>query len=179
MQLDLARAARKRPLLEPGPCTRAVRLGRGAVERILPHRDPFLFIDAITAVDLQQRAVWARRRIVPDDPVFAGHFPDYPVYPGALLIEAMGQAGLCALYFCTHELTDVRIDFPVINARALKVHHAVFVTEVRPAVELTLLAQIVEQQQIVRNGIDAPAAVQDELENPGHGAVPLSDALIR
>ena len=82
MQPDAVRHGRKRPLVEPGPATIGVCLGRSAIEHILPHRDPFLFIDTITAVDLQQRAVWARRRIVPDDPVFVGHFPEHPGLSG-------------------------------------------------------------------------------------------------
>ncbi|MBV9583194.1 MAG: beta-hydroxyacyl-ACP dehydratase [Chloroflexi bacterium] len=148
MQVDAKRSGRKRALVEPGPGTLCTRLGRGSIERILPHRDPFLFIDAIVAVDLQQRAVWAQRRIAPEDPVFVGHFPDYPVYPGALLIEAMGQAGLCSLYFCRRGSVDVQADGPSIHARALRVHDAVFVSEVHPGDELTLLAQVLEHDAL-------------------------------
>src|SRR5919199_1735671 len=63
----LVRHARKRPLWAPGGTTRPVALGRRDVERILPHRDPFLFVDAITAVDLDQAALQGRRTIRADD----------------------------------------------------------------------------------------------------------------
>ena len=124
----VVRRARKRPLWEPGQATRAVDFGRPEVERILPHRDPFLFVDAITAVDLEQAALSGRRTICPDDPIFVGHFPDQPIYPGVLQIETMGQLGVCLAHFA--------------NVRAFKVHHALFQAEVLPGDELAILATL-------------------------------------
>lgn len=141
----VARAGRKRPVIEPGPRTHPVRLGRSAIERILPHREPFLLVDEITAVDLEQRGIWARRRVAPDDPVFAGHFPGHPVYPGVLQVELLGQAGLCGLYFCNNATLEVVPDLPMLDARALQVHDAVFIAEVGPGDELTVLAKILDQ----------------------------------
>ncbi len=90
----LARAGKKRPLWTPGPSTREVFLGRAAVERLLPHRDPFLFVERITAIDLDVPGIAGRRRIDPADPLFAGHFPGAPLYPGVLQLETMGQLGI-------------------------------------------------------------------------------------
>ena len=110
----LTRSAKKRPIWTPGPETREVSLGRDAVERLLPHRDPFLFVDAITAIDLAVPGVAGRRRVNPGDPVFAGHFPGAPVYPGVLQIETVGQLGICLAHFAakkTHEVpADTRPD---------------------------------------------------------------------
>jgi 3-hydroxyacyl-[acyl-carrier-protein] dehydratase len=61
------------------------------MERLLPHRKPFLFVDSIDEAD--QAHVVARRRFTEDDFFFTGHFPGYPVVPGVILIEAMAQAG--------------------------------------------------------------------------------------
>jgi 3-hydroxyacyl-[acyl-carrier-protein] dehydratase len=60
-------------------------------QEILPHRDPFLFIDEILEAD--EHHTVAKRVFTPDHFFFKGHFPDYPVVPGVILIETMAQAG--------------------------------------------------------------------------------------
>jgi len=57
---------------------------------LLPHKPPFLFIDAVTEVS--DNAIRAHRTFRPDEDFFRGHFPDRPIVPGVLLIEAMAQA---------------------------------------------------------------------------------------
>lgn len=148
MQADelsaLLRAGKKRPLWTTGPATRAADLGRNAVERLLPHRDPFLFVERITAIDLDQETIAGRRRIDPGDPLFAGHFPGAPLYPGVLQLETMGQLGICLASFASRKSHDVPPDAVPANVRALKIHGAVFLAEVLPGDELTILAKLVE-----------------------------------
>ena len=141
----LVRAGKRRPLWTPGPATQTVAYGRPEVERLLPHRDPFLFVDTITAVDLEQGAIAGTRRIRPDDPIFVGHFPGNPIYPGVLQLETMGQLGLCfsALVRGGHG-ASIGPDARPIDARALKVQHAIFLGPALPGDELTLLAKLVE-----------------------------------
>jgi 3-hydroxymyristoyl/3-hydroxydecanoyl-(acyl carrier protein) dehydratase len=143
----LTRAGKKRRLWPAGPGTRAVDHGRDAVERLLPHRDPMLFVDRITEIDLEQRAIAGSRRIDPHDPLFAGHFPGAPLYPGVLQLETMGQLGICLASFVSRGALDVPADAVPVNVRALKVHTAVFLAEVLPGDELTILAQIVESDE--------------------------------
>lgn len=66
-------------------------LDRKAVMAILPHRDPMLFIDTVLTAD--ETSITARTFVDPHWPVFKGHFPDFPILPGVLLIETIAQAG--------------------------------------------------------------------------------------
>ena len=70
--------------------------GKDVIESILPHRDPFLLIDEVTELEPGSRVV-ARRSVTPDDWWFRGHFPERPVMPGVLIVEAMAQTGAIAV----------------------------------------------------------------------------------
>ncbi len=65
-----------------------------AIQRLLPHRPPFLLVDRVVAVEPGVRLV-AWKGVTMNEPFFAGHFPGKPVMPGVLILEALAQA--CAL----------------------------------------------------------------------------------
>ncbi|PYX94951.1 MAG: 3-hydroxyacyl-[acyl-carrier-protein] dehydratase FabZ [Acidobacteria bacterium] len=60
--------------------------------RILPHRFPFLLIDRVIDLTRKQRIV-ALKNVTINEPFFAGHFPNMPIMPGVLIVEAIAQAG--------------------------------------------------------------------------------------
>jgi 3-hydroxyacyl-[acyl-carrier-protein] dehydratase len=62
------------------------------IMRILPHRYPFLLIDRVTEIERKKRIV-AIKNVTVNEPFFQGHFPGYPIMPGALVVEAIAQAG--------------------------------------------------------------------------------------
>jgi beta-hydroxyacyl-ACP dehydratase FabZ len=67
-----------------------------AIREILPHRYPFLLVDRIE--ELETERVVGIKNVTVNEPFFAGHFPDFPVMPGVLIIEAMAQvAGVLVL----------------------------------------------------------------------------------
>ena len=62
------------------------------IMRILPHRYPFLLIDRVIDLTPKQRIV-AIKNVTINEPFFAGHFPEMPIMPGVLIVEAIAQAG--------------------------------------------------------------------------------------
>ncbi|HEX2729505.1 MAG TPA: 3-hydroxyacyl-ACP dehydratase FabZ, partial [Rubrobacteraceae bacterium] len=67
-------------------------LGPAAIRDLIPHRYPFLLVDRIEELEPGKRAV-GLKNVTQNEPFFQGHFPDYPVMPGVLIIEAMAQVG--------------------------------------------------------------------------------------
>lgn len=63
---------------------------------IIPHRHPFLLIDTIEELEAGKRAV-GKKCVTYNEPYFAGHFPQEPVMPGVLMIEALAQVGAAAI----------------------------------------------------------------------------------
>jgi 3-hydroxyacyl-[acyl-carrier-protein] dehydratase len=61
------------------------------IQNYLPHRFPFLLIDKIIELKKSESIV-AQKNVSNNEPFFQGHFPDYPVFPGVLLLESMAQA---------------------------------------------------------------------------------------
>jgi 3-hydroxyacyl-[acyl-carrier-protein] dehydratase len=62
------------------------------IQRILPHRFPFLLIDRVISLTPKQKIV-ALKNVSANEPHFAGHFPGFPIMPGVLIVEAIAQAG--------------------------------------------------------------------------------------
>jgi 3-hydroxyacyl-[acyl-carrier-protein] dehydratase len=62
------------------------------IKAILPHRYPFLLIDRVIEMERKKRIV-AIKNVTCNEPHFEGHFPDYPIMPAVLMLEAMAQAG--------------------------------------------------------------------------------------
>lgn len=61
------------------------------IKKLLPHRYPFLLVDRVT--ELTDEGITAIKNVTSNEPFFNGHFPDQPIMPGVLMIEAMAQVG--------------------------------------------------------------------------------------
>jgi 3-hydroxyacyl-[acyl-carrier-protein] dehydratase len=66
------------------------------IESIIPHRDPFLFLDEVLELEPGSRVV-ARKAVRSDEWFFPGHFPGRPIMPGVIMVEALAQAGAVAV----------------------------------------------------------------------------------
>ena len=62
------------------------------IQEILPHRYPFLLVDRVTTIEPGVK-IEAYKNVSIAEPVFQGHFPDHPIYPGVMILEGMAQAG--------------------------------------------------------------------------------------
>lgn len=62
------------------------------IKGILPHRYPFLLVDRVISVDIENNSIVCLKNVSSNEPHFNGHFPQHPIMPGVLIIEAMAQA---------------------------------------------------------------------------------------
>ena len=123
------------------------------IKEMLPHREPFLFIDAVTK--LEANLIEGYRDIKAEEFYFAGHFPGFPVMPGVLMVEAIAQVGI--LLVC--EVREKRQGRKTLFAGIEKVR---FRRQVQPGDRLLLSADIVSGRSSVYK-IHGTAKVGDEL----------------
>jgi 3-hydroxyacyl-[acyl-carrier-protein] dehydratase len=63
------------------------------IAQILPHRYPFLLVDRITHIDLEGNVIIGQKNVTMNEHFFVGHFPEGPIMPGVLILEALAQTG--------------------------------------------------------------------------------------
>jgi 3-hydroxyacyl-[acyl-carrier-protein] dehydratase len=111
-------------------------LDRAEIERLIPHRPPFLWVDEV--LEIQGNRLRARKRVDPQLDVFAGHYPQFAVLPGVLLCEAAFQAG-AILIASTSPPAEGQV--PVVT----RVNNVKFRRMVRPGDVLDIEVELTEQ----------------------------------
>ena len=107
------------------------------IMEIIPHRQPFLLIDAVEELEPGVRAV-ARKCVSYNEPYFNGHFPAEPVMPGVLIIEALAQTGAVAILSVEENRGK--------TAYFAGIQSAKFKKKVVPGDVLTLQTEIIKQK---------------------------------
>ena len=129
------------------------------IQEIIPHRPPFLLVDKI--VDYVP-GEWAKgiKAVTVNEPFFVGHFPQYKVMPGVLIIEALAQVGAVAILSLPENKGKLAFFGGIKNAR--------FKKQVRPGDVLELSCELIERRGPIGFGkavakVDGKVAAQGEL----------------
>ncbi|WP_276856079.1 3-hydroxyacyl-ACP dehydratase FabZ [Intestinimonas timonensis] len=129
------------------------------IQEIIPHRPPFLLVDKITDYVPGE---WAKgiKAVTVNEPFFTGHFPQYKVMPGVLIIEALAQVGAVAILSLPENKGKLAFFGGIKNAR--------FKKQVRPGDVLELSCELIERRGPVGFGkavakVDGKVAAQGEL----------------
>jgi 3-hydroxyacyl-[acyl-carrier-protein] dehydratase len=77
------------------------------IKALIPHREPFLFVDEVLSCDLELGTITALKTVGAEEPFFAGHFPGQPIMPGVLIVEALAQAG--AIYISKKGMVGLKV----------------------------------------------------------------------
>jgi len=97
-----------------------IRLENEEIQKILPHRYPFLLVDRIIECDDKERVVGIKN-LAANEPFFQGHFPGHPVMPGVLQLEAMAQCGGVLLSRVLKQQGRIAYFIAIDNARFRKI----------------------------------------------------------
>ena len=125
------------------------------VRKILPHRDPFLFIDSVESVGISGKPyvkgqlydlkeildaeVIANYRTKKDHAIFAGHFPDYPILPGVVQVEMMAQATSFIVLLINEKPFEMKMDVALLG-----INEARFRKPVLPEMDLKLVTKLLK-----------------------------------
>src|SRR5271168_4578195 len=111
-----------------------------AIREILPHRYPMLLVDAI--VELEDERIVGIKNVTMNEPYFVGHFPDFPVMPGVLVVEAMAQvAGVLVL----KSIPDRKNKLVLLAS----IEEAKFRRPVRPGDQLRIEMKVAKRKQTI------------------------------
>ncbi|WP_077623417.1 3-hydroxyacyl-ACP dehydratase FabZ [Sediminibacillus massiliensis] len=122
------------------------------IKDIIPHRYPFLLVDEVTEIEEGKRVV-GKKNVTINEPFFQGHFPDYPVMPGVLIVEALAQVG--AVVILNKEENKGKIGF------LAGIDKCRFKRQVKPGDQLKLEVEIIKLKGPIGKG-KAVASVDGE-----------------
>jgi 3-hydroxyacyl-[acyl-carrier-protein] dehydratase len=113
------------------------------IEKILPHRFPFLLIDRVEEI-IPKEQILAFKNITIGEHIFQGHFPGHPIYPGVMIIEGMAQAGGILAFKSIDNITEEEIKNKVVYF--MSIDNAKFRSPVTPGDKLEYRVSVVKNR---------------------------------
>jgi 3-hydroxyacyl-[acyl-carrier-protein] dehydratase len=113
------------------------------IQKILPHRFPFLLIDRVLEIE-DSKSIKAFKNITINEHIFEGHFPDHPIYPGVMIIEGLAQAGGVLAFSSMSESDKENIENKVVYF--MSIDKAKFRTPVRPGDRLDYELEVIKHK---------------------------------
>ena len=129
------------------------------IQNILPHRYPFLLVDRITELTPGEY-IEGFKNVSISEPVFQGHFPDHPIYPGVMILEGMAQAGGVLAFKSMDGVTQEEIQNKVVYF--MSIDKAKFRVPVTPGDQLVYKITVMKQKGPVWQ-LEAKAYVDDKV----------------
>lgn len=139
-----------------------LRMNVREIQEYLPHRYPFLLVDKVESIELGKSIV-AIKNVTVNEPFFQGHFPELPIMPGVLIIEAMAQAsGILGFKTVNKKPADGSL-YMFVGAEKMR-----FKKPVYPGDQLKLYAEVLNEKRgiwkfAVRAEVDGVVAAQGEI----------------
>ena len=128
------------------------------IQEILPHRYPFLLVDRVNTLNKGENIV-AFKNVSISEPVFEGHFPGHPIYPGVMILEGLAQAG-GLLAFQSMDLSKEEVKEKVVYF--MSIDKAKFRKPVRPGDRLEYRVSVIKRKGQIWM-LDGKAYVDDQL----------------
>jgi len=129
------------------------------IQKILPHRYPFLLLDRVIKLE-KGKYIEGYKNVSISEPVFQGHFPDHPIYPGVMIIEGMAQAGGVLAFQSYSEEEQEDMNNKVVYF--MSIDKAKFRSPVTPGDQLVYKLSVIKHRGAIWQ-LDAKAFVDDKL----------------
>lgn len=129
------------------------------IQKILPHRYPFLLLDRVTKLE-EGVSIEGYKNVSISEPVFQGHFPDHPIYPGVMIIEGMAQAGGVLAFKSSSQEDQQQINNKVVYF--MSIDKAKFRSPVTPGDQLVYKLTVLKHRGAIWQ-LEAKAYVDDNL----------------
>ncbi|MEN4052171.1 MULTISPECIES: 3-hydroxyacyl-ACP dehydratase FabZ [Sulfurimonas] len=113
------------------------------IQKILPHRYPFLLVDRVTELNPKESII-AYKNVSISEPVFEGHFPGHPIYPGVMILEGMAQAGGILAFKSMDDVTEEEIQNKVVYF--MSIDKAKFRSPVKPGDKLEYKISVIKNK---------------------------------